>query len=543
MQNEAARVLRAAVYTRKSSDEGLEQSFNSLDAQRAACEAYVLSQAGEGWVLHPETYDDGGWSGGNLDRPALQRLLADIELGKVDVVVVYKVDRLTRSLTDFAKIVEILDRQGASFVSVTQAFNTTSSMGRLTLNVLLSFAQFERDVTSERIRDKIAASKRKGLWMGGNLPLGYDAPADPISRTLSVNSAEAETVRTIFSQYLKLDSVNELQQWLQRKGFRSKRWTSSEGRVIGGAVFSRGALLHLLKNRVYLGEIVHKSDSYPGAHVPIVPRELFDAVQAKLEGKARPTGRPSGKAARAPLCQLLFDADGHPMSPTVARGRHGKLYRYYVSSPLQRGAKPAKDGTIRRAPAEPFERFVAEAVERVTGTSLQGPEPAKWRRALAGVELRRSSVQIILHDDVCGDVDRARAQLNPDEILDRADGSGRLCLTINRRFQTRGGRTSARGVETAPRPDPALIRALRRAHDLLSDRCGSEFGFPERAVLSEAPANPYERKLLRLAFLAPDLQRNIVAGRQPGQLNLQRLINMAIPASWAAQREVFDRLK
>src|SRR5258705_3641247 len=248
------KVRRCAVYTRKSSEEGLDQSFNSLDAQREACEAYIKSQAHEGWKLVKTAYDDGGFSGGSLDRPALQRLLADMGRGLVDVIVVYKIDRLTRSLADFARIVETLDRQGASFVSITQQFNTTTSMGRLTLNVLLSFAQFEREVTGERIRDKIAASKRKGMWMGGSVPLGYDVK----DRELIVNEAEATTVRDIFDSYVRLGSVAQLQADLRRRGTLSKRWTSSSGRTWGGVAFSRGALYWLLRNPVYVGRVGHK---------------------------------------------------------------------------------------------------------------------------------------------------------------------------------------------------------------------------------------------------------------------------------------------
>ena len=263
------KAIRCAIYTRKSSDEGLDQSFNSLDAQREAGEAYVKSQAHEGWKLRPTRYDDGGYSGGTMERPALRRLLADVDQGKVDVVVVYKIDRLTRSLPDFARIVERFDAQDVSFVSVTQSFNTTSSMGRLTLNVLLSFAQFEREVTGERIRDKIAASKAKGMWMGGTLPLGYDLPA-PGTRILQVNQEEAATVRHIFTRYLELGSVHALQRDLAGQGILSKRRTARSGRTMGGLPFNRGALFHLLRNPIYLGRIRHKDVIHEGGHEAIV---------------------------------------------------------------------------------------------------------------------------------------------------------------------------------------------------------------------------------------------------------------------------------
>ncbi len=317
--------LRCAIYTRKSSDEGLDQAFNSLDAQRDAGEAYVKSQASEGWRAIVTCYDDGGFSGGTMERPALKRLLGDIEAGLVDVVVVYKIDRLTRSLADFARIVERFDARGISFVSVTQAFNTTSSMGRLTLNVLLSFAQFEREVTGERIRDKIAASKARGMWMGGMLPLGYDLPA-PGTRTLLVNEAQAEVVRAIFARYLELGSVHRLREELRRNGVISKRWTTASGKAMGGAPFSRGALFHLLRSRLYLGQIVHRDLVHEGAHNAIIDPALFDEVQTRLDGKVR-RGPPTGEqeSARSRLAGRLFDATGEKMSPVFSRGRSGRI--------------------------------------------------------------------------------------------------------------------------------------------------------------------------------------------------------------------------
>ena len=271
-------MVRCAIYTRKSHEEGLEQDFNSLDAQRAACAAYIASQKHEGWIALPTGYDDGGVSGATLARPALRRLLADIENGRVDVIVVYKVDRLTRALSDFARMVEVFDRKAVSFVSVTQQFNTTTSMGRLTLNVLLSFAQFEREVTGERIRDKIAASKKRGLWMGGNPPLGYDVE----DRKLIVNETEAETVRHIFRQYREIKSVRELRRRLQAQGVTSKRRVVRDGRVTGDKPLNRGALYHLLHNRIYRGEIVHRERSYPGDHEAIVDQALWDEAQTIL---------------------------------------------------------------------------------------------------------------------------------------------------------------------------------------------------------------------------------------------------------------------
>src|ERR1700751_1777128 len=280
MDQSKARARRCAIYTRKSSEEGLEQDFNSLQAQREACKAFIKSQASEGWKLIKTAYDDGGMSGGTMERPALQRLLADIGEGLVDVVVVYKVDRLTRSLADFAKMVEMFDARGVSLVAVTQQFNTTTSMGRLTLNVLLSFAQFEREVTGERIRDKIAASKHKGMWMGGVPPLGYGVR----DHKLVMIDSEADTVRLIFRRYAELGSVRLLQAEFETGGIRSKSWTSFSGRLVGGKPFSRGALYLILQNRTYLGKIVHKGQFHPGEHTPIIDQPLWDAVQEQLPG-------------------------------------------------------------------------------------------------------------------------------------------------------------------------------------------------------------------------------------------------------------------
>ncbi|MDQ3540738.1 MAG: recombinase family protein [Chloroflexota bacterium] len=311
------RPLRCAIYTRKSTEDGLEQEFNSLDAQREACAAYILSQRHEGWVPVPEHYDDGGFSGGNMDRPGLKQLLAEVEAGKVDVIVVYKIDRLTRALSDFAKIVDVLDAKGASFVSITQAFNTTTSMGRLTLNVLLSFAQFEREVTSERIRDKIAASKKKGLWMGGPVPLGYDVQ----ERKLIVNQAEAETVRHIFGRYLELGSVRELVAALGSEGRRTKVQNRTSGPHRGGIAFARGGVLHLLKNRTYRGEIVHKGASYPGEHELIVPELLWNAVQARLAIHDHVGNQTTRSRGSSLLTSLLYDGWGDACRPRMPTSR------------------------------------------------------------------------------------------------------------------------------------------------------------------------------------------------------------------------------
>src|SRR5213596_1450933 len=354
---------RCAIYTRKSSEEGLEQEFNSLEAQREACEAYIRSQCHEGWLLARNRYDDGGFSGGNLERPAAQRLLTDIRAGRIDIVVVYKVDRLTRSLADFARLVELFDAQGVSFVSVTQQFNTTSSMGRLTLNVLLSFAQFEREVTGERIRDKIAASKQKGMWMGGIVPLGYDAS----ERSLAVNPAEAETVRCIFALYRELGGVRRVKEEADRLGLRTKRSTTASGTERGGRPFSRGHIYHLLSNPIYIGEIAHKGQLYPGQHPALIDAETWTAVRDQLVTNATNHRRKADAAEPSLLAGLLTDARGErfTLSHAVKKGRR---YRYYVSTALI-----TKAGTDQsqgwRLPAQEIE----DAVIRVLADALTSP--------------------------------------------------------------------------------------------------------------------------------------------------------------------------
>ena len=331
MKPASVKLVRCAIYTRVSTDQGLDQEFNSLDAQYDASSAYIKSQAHAGWTLIKARYDDGGYSGGSTDRPDLQRLLEDIRARKIDVIVVYKVDRLTRSLADFAKLVELFDAHGVSFVSVTQQFNTTTSMGRLTLNVLLSFAQFEREVTSERIRDKIAASKRKGLWVGGPLPLGYQMKDGKIA----VVENEAEQVRLIFRRYLELSGVNALVRDLKERNIRTKAKLLANGATRGGIPFERGTLFYLLRNRFYIGEVKYKGDILPGEQPPIMDRALFDAVQQKLTDQwtTRTSIRNAGDHL---LAGLLFDDAGHRMAPTHAT-KAGIRYRYYVSLPCLHG--------------------------------------------------------------------------------------------------------------------------------------------------------------------------------------------------------------
>ena len=347
--------VRCAIYTRVSTDKGLDQEFNSLDAQYEASQAYIRSQAHAGWTLIRGKYDDGGFSGGDTDRPALQRLLEDVRAGKIDVIVVYKVDRLTRSLADFAKLVELFDKHNVSFVSVTQQFNTTTSMGRLTLNVLLSFAQFEREVTSERIRDKIAASKRKGLWVGGMAPLGYDTK----DRKITVNEPEAELVRTIFHRYLKLGSINLLVADLHQRGLVTKVRTLKTGGTVGGIPFRRGMLAHILRNRFYIGEVAFKGEVLAGEQPAIVDRQLFDAVQAKLTEQLNNHTTTRAKSD-AILVGRIFDDRGNRMTPSHARKR-GAKYRYYLSSAMLNG-QAEQSGSIRRVSATEIEKLVVRSV-------------------------------------------------------------------------------------------------------------------------------------------------------------------------------------
>lgn len=355
--------LRCAVYTRKSTEEGLEQEFNSLDAQREACESYVASQRAEGWMLLGDRYDDGGFSGGNLERPALKRLLADIEAGAVDIVVVYKIDRLSRSLMDFAKLVEVFDRKHVTFVSVTQSFNTTTSMGRLTLNVLLSFAQFEREVIGERIRDKIAASRRKGMWMGGFVPLGYAVK----DRKLVINETEAELVRSIFRRFAKLGSGTRLVQQLAHENVRNRY----------GKLIDKGALYKMLNNRTYIGEAVHKGTAYPGEHQAIIVRALWDKVHGVLKESPRKRANRTRVQSPALLKGLIFGPGGVPMTPSHTR-KKGKLYRYYIATSAIRSGV-CDDSPIRRIPATEIEAAVVHQIKLL----VQSPEivVGTWRAA------------------------------------------------------------------------------------------------------------------------------------------------------------------
>ena len=395
MACEPRRALGCAIYTRKSTEHGLEQDFNSLDAQREAAEAFIKSQAHEGWRCLPDRYDDGGLSGGTLDRPALARLLCDIQAGRVQVVVVYKIDRLTRSLADFAKLVELFDQHGVSFVSVTQQFNTTTSMGRLTLNVLLSFAQFEREVIGERVRDKISASKRKGLWVGGPVPMGYAVrDKKPV-----IDEATAEQVRWMFQRYLELGCLSALQRELDERGIRSVRRRRADGRQHAGArPIGRGALAHILRNRFYIGEVAYKGRIYKGEQPALIEREVFEAVQALLDRNAveRRNERLAGQAL---LTGLLFDSRGNPMSPSHAN-KQGVRYRYYVSQALIQGRKQEAGAVARVSAPDLEERILAElkTLDRDEGTS--GRELVS--RLVERITLQEDRIEIRLQQAAAG---------------------------------------------------------------------------------------------------------------------------------------------
>jgi DNA invertase Pin-like site-specific DNA recombinase len=385
------RSLRGAIYTRVSTDQGLEQDFNSLDAQREACEAYIKSQAHEGWRLVRDRYDDGGFSGGSMERPALQKLVIDVQARRIDVIVVYKVDRLTRSLANFAKLVETFDAHGVSFVSVTQSFNTTTSMGRLTLNVLLSFAQFEREVTGERIRDKIAASKKKGMWMGGVVPLGYRVE----DRALHIVEHHAEIVRSLFRGYLEAGSVVRLKQRLDVEAFRIPIRIDGAGRSTGGGLFSRGHVYRLLANPIYVGRIAHRGQVYEGPHPPIVTQDLWNEVQQSLRdhlGVAR--AKRTRQSSEALLTGKLFDDGGNRMSPTWAR-KGSKHWRYYVSQAALQGDK-SKAGSILRVPAADVETLVAEALGRLSPD--RAASQADIRNLIDRVVIGRATIRIQLSE-------------------------------------------------------------------------------------------------------------------------------------------------
>ncbi|MEZ5765159.1 MAG: recombinase family protein [Xanthobacteraceae bacterium] len=517
------RVIRCAIYTRVSTDSGLDQEFNSLDAQYDASEAYIRSQAHAGWHLIKTRYDDGGFSGGSTDRPALQKLLDDVRSRRIGVIVVYKVDRLTRSLADFAKLVELFDAHGVSFVSVTQQFNTTTSMGRLTLNVLLSFAQFEREVTAERIRDKVLASKRKGLWVGGMVPLGYLLS----DGKLSILEDEAKTVRLIFNRYLELGSVNRLVKDLKEKGLTSKVRHLSSGGTRGGVPFTQGPLFWILRNRFYIGEVKFKGEILPGPQPPLLERDLFEAVQTRLAEQW--THRTHTKQKfNALLSGLIFDDAGTRMIPTYAV-KNRVRYRYYISQPMRRTRSEASVGSIARVPADEVEALVVKTARDQLAVSNNRPP------------------DISDHDAVAGCIERVEIQTKRLAITLRADEqSGRQCEMMfvpwtkppMRRFREVIQPASVK-PQTRARPIKAerragLIRSIERGR-LWLDEIVSGRSTVENIAARQKCSVRQINMTVSMAFLAPPLVKAAIEGRLPRGIGIAELRDA--PAEWSKQYE------
>jgi site-specific DNA recombinase len=522
MKSGSAKAVRCAIYTRVSTDQGLEQDFNSLDAQYDASQAYVRSQAHAGWTLLRGKYDDGGFSGGDTDRPALQRLLEDVLAGKIDVIVVYKVDRLTRSLADFAKLVELFDKHNVSFVSVTQQFNTTTSMGRLTLNVLLSFAQFEREVTSERIRDKISASKRKGLWVGGMAPLGYGTKG----RKITVNEAEAERVRTIFRSYLKLGSLNLLMAELRKRGIVSKIRKLRTGEIVGGIPFTRGPLAHLLRNGFYIGEVNFKGEVLQGEQPAILDRDLFEAVQVKLSEQAS-NHTVTRMQSQALLTGRIFDDRGNRMSPSHVRKGNTK-YRYYLSSALFNGAA-ARAGSVRRVPAAEIEALVINSVRE----HLKPAQPID-DRSLVETHVARVEVQpnqLIIH----------LAQYERSDCKVLAENSLRIAwrkapTTRRREILLPEGMPPQHARPIRSETRATLVAAIARGRRWLDELATNGIATAETIAKREGCSVRKVNMTISLAFLAPDLVKAAIDGRLPHGMGVTRLADL--PAEWSKQHQM-----
>ena len=545
--------VRCAIYTRKSTEEGLDQGFNTLDAQHEACAAYVASQKQEGWRLVKDRFDDGGFSGGNTDRPALQRLLAEVDAGRIGMIVVYKIDRLTRSLADFARLVERLEAKGCSFVSVTQAFNTSTSMGRLTLNVLLSFAQFEREVAGERIRDKIAASKRRGLWMGGTLPLGYDRHPDPREQVLVVNPVEAQQVRQLFDLYEETGCLTALTDKARGLGLWSKPRRNRRDEEVGGRPFGRGQLHYLLTNPVYIGRVRHRGTDHPGRHPPIIGEEQWQRVQVRLQDRAgRMRGKKTSKVSfdSSPLLGKLIDEVGDRLTPTQTT-RGARRYRYYVSNRLISGPP---DPTAWRLPAATLQtgtatgirahfarllhehRLLAEpdllrhrvAEEQLTAQIFEASGKADAEARLFGLvaEGRIAADRLTLR--LSSGAVAALCGLEPDDLCPDA-----LDLTLAVSLCRRGIGAKVMIGEFARQPDPKLVTALIRAHRWVGAlRQGADLG---RLALDAGISAGCLRGHLQLAFLAPEIQSAILDGTQPEHLTLHSLTRPEMPTDWDQQ--------
>ena len=540
------KALRCAVYTRKSTEDGLEQEFNSLDAQREACEAYILSQRHEGWNLVPNRYDDGGFSGGNMERPGIKALMAEIDAGLVDVIVVYKVDRLTRSLADFAKIVERLDAKEASFVSVTQAFNTTTSMGRLTLNVLLSFAQFEREVTGERIRDKIAASKKKGIWMGGPVPLGYQV----IERKLLPVPEEAERVRAIMRRYLKIRNVPALIEVLRADGIVTKVQQRSSGPHRGGIAFARGSLFHLLKNPVYRGKIVHKGKVYEGEHQAIVDEDLWERVQLHLAEKAPPRKRPKNDSQQALLGRLLCDCEGRQIVPTYAT-KGTRRYAYYEtrkdlarphdppSTRFQQGKLDRHiigqltgllddEHALRRLAgflqADQLRTLFAAAQDMNKRLSSASERHLAIRSLIALIKVRNEQLELTLKPAALG-------------FAAQPCWTWRIPLPARKPLREAKLRIDPASPNNAS--DQQLVQLLSEAFEVQ----GLVLASPELSLNQLARRNGRCRKqlakLLSVSWLSPRIVEAIVDGTQPRPINRTRLLATELPLDWSEQEALF----
>jgi site-specific DNA recombinase len=510
MPAKSGKVIRCAIYTRKSTEHGLDQEFNSLDAQREACEAYIKSQASQGWKALPQEYDDPAYSGGNLERPALKRLLRDIESGRIDVIVVYKIDRLTRSLADFAKLVEAFDAKSISFVAVTQQFNTTTSMGRLTLNVLLSFAQFERELASERVRDKVAASRKKGKWTGGTVPLGYDAK----DKKLVINKAEAETVRTIFRLYLELKSFGKLVAELDRRKIVTKRRDTKVAKYNGGIPFTYGPLAYFLKNRLYVGEMHHGGKWFKGEHHAILDRQTFERVQDLLKSN-RITRRIKHSESGALLRGKLFDDKGNAMSPSFS-GKNGIRYRFYVSTALR--GRTDRAGSVTRVSAPEIEGIIEDTVRRKL-EEQDASTQAAWdrvERVVVGAKVIRVKLSSTGTDSTAEEtVDIPWTSKKPD-------------------------RPNASILPPGREPDQKLLQALVRTHAWLSDLANDRFSSIEE-LASKADIHPKViRQALKLAFLPPDIVTSIFAGETMFELADLRNVSAL---SWQSQREELHRVR
>lgn len=546
--------IRCAIYTRKSTQDGLEQEFNSLDAQRQACEAFVSSQKGMGWVSLKHKYDDGGISGGSMDRPALQKLIEHIKAGKLDLVVVYKVDRLTRSLADFARLVELFNEHDVSFVSVTQQFNTSTSMGRLTLNVLLSFAQFEREVTGERIRDKIAASKKKGMWMGGLVPLGYDLK----DRKLIINQDEANTIRTLFKHYQETGTVQSVLTVTREQGLTTKPRIRKDGSTTGGCPFTRGHIYHVLSNPLYAGYVRHKGSLHPGQHEAVIDRATFEGVQNNLKTNAADRKSSRNEAAPNLLTGLVFDDTGDRLCPSHS-DKPGKRYRYYISKRLMHG--PATSGDGWRVPAKALEDAVVEGMTQsfedqnwilgiLSNTAPSATQLNELSASFKNLALRlreRSVVQAIVKRIELTAQD-LNITLDPVAVCKliswNSTDSDNSALEIKVPLELR-----RRGVETkliiAPAStkktnvDDGMISLIAQAHNWWA-RLKSQSVESIEALAKTSNMPPSEvTRTLPLAFLAPDIVSTIVDGRQPVGLTTERLKRLRpFPTDWQEQRRV-----